>query len=297
MARAPEQERQLPNFLRAPGKQRVFTVGRVTEAEARAKADQVDYLLMRLSQGLLTLPPAVDIVAFVRHDGAIPSNSESSPIQDEPTLADLRDRYLETHGDGTLEAHTLRGINRHFRHLIRLLGEKFPIRKLSMADLQGYIDKRRKAKGRRGTLNPATIKKEIVTLRTAWNWGVRMNIVAGRYPNGGLRYPKSDEKPPFQTRAEIKRQVPGLPPTKVAELWESLYLTLPEIERFLTHVKSKPPTRGYTRWWRLPPIPAPQRRAAQDADRRRGFCRWYHQRSGAEAGAWQKDDATCSSFN
>ena len=106
-----------------------------------------------------------------------------------------------------------------------------------MADLQGYIDRRRKVKGRRGLLNPATIKKEIVTLRTAWNWGVRMNIVAGRYPNGGLRYPKSDDKPPFQTRAEIKRQFPGLPADKVAELWESLYLTLSEIERFLTHVK------------------------------------------------------------
>jgi hypothetical protein len=61
-----------------------------------------------------------------------------------------------------------------------------------MADLQGYVDKRTKAKGRRGSLNPATIKKEIVTLRTAWNWGVRMKIVAGRSPYDGLRYPKSD---------------------------------------------------------------------------------------------------------
>jgi integrase len=30
-----------------------------------------------------------------------------------------------------------------------------------------------------------------------------------------------------------------LPADKVAELWESLYLTLPEIERFLTHVKEQ----------------------------------------------------------
>src|SRR5271165_4728509 len=75
-------------FFEYQRKQRVFTIGRVSEAEAKAKADQVDYLLMRLSQGLLTLPPAVDVVAFVRHDGTIPSNSESIPIQDEPTLAD-----------------------------------------------------------------------------------------------------------------------------------------------------------------------------------------------------------------
>ena len=37
-----------------------------------------------------------------------------------------------------------------------------------------------------------------------------MKIVAGRYPYDGLRYPKSDEKPPFGTRAEIERQIPGL---------------------------------------------------------------------------------------
>jgi len=108
---------------------------------------------------------------------------------------------------------------------------------LTLADLQGYVDKRAKAKGRRGALNPATIKKEIVTLRTAWNWGVRMTIVAGRYPYDGLRYAKSDEKPPFQTRKEIERQLPGLPPAKVAELWEAMYLTLPEVKSLLAHVK------------------------------------------------------------
>ena len=35
------------------GKRHNFTIGRVTEAEARTKADQVDYLLMRLGQGLI----------------------------------------------------------------------------------------------------------------------------------------------------------------------------------------------------------------------------------------------------
>lgn len=224
-------------FFEYQRKQRVFTIGRVTEAEAKAKADHVDYLLMRLAQGLITLPSATDIVAFVKNDGSIPASPDSLPARDAPTLGSLRDRYLETHGNGTLEFHTLRGIRKHFRHLARLLGEGFPIRELSLADLQGYVDKRAKAKGRRGSLTPATIKKEIVTLRTAWNWGVRMKIVSGRYPYDGLRYPKADEKPPFQNRTEIERQIPGLPPAKVDELWESLYLTLPEIERLLAHVK------------------------------------------------------------
>ncbi len=132
----------------------------------------------------------------------------------------------------------MRGIRRHFRHFCGLLGEGFPIRKLSLADLQGYVDRRARARGRRGPLNPATIEKEIVTLRTAWNWGVRMQIVSGRYPYDGLRYPKADEKPPFQTRVEIERQLAGLTAGRADEVWEALYLTLPEIERLLAHVET-----------------------------------------------------------
>lgn len=221
------------------GKRRTFALGKVTEAEAKAKADQVDYLLMRLGQGLIALPPGVDVVAFVRHDGNVPKADEVPAGRGEPTLADLRDRYLETHGNGTLEPHTLRGVRRHFRHLAAALGERSPIRKLALSDLQGFVDKRSRAKGRRGRpLNPETIRKEIVTLRTAWNWGVRMKIVSGRYPYDGLRYPKTDEKPPFQDREQIARQLPGLDEAKAAELWESLYLTLPEVEALLAHAKS-----------------------------------------------------------
>ena len=229
-------------LFRHEGKQAGFSVGRVAEAEAKAKSAQVDYLLMRLKQGLIALPPDVDIVDFVRHDGNPPPPSTepatAAPKPPEPTLGDLRDRYLETHGNGSLEAHTLKGIRRHFGHLTRLLGVGFKIRGLKMADLQGYVDKRAKARGRRGPLLPTTIKKEIVTLRTAWKWGERMGIVEGRCPVDGLRYAKGDEKPPFQSRAEIERQLPGLPKEKAAELWEVLYLTFDEVGRLLDHIKA-----------------------------------------------------------
>jgi integrase len=66
-----------------------------------------------------------------------------------------------------------------------------------------------------------------------------MNIVYRRYLYDGLRYPKSDEKPPFQTRAEIERQLSGLPPKRAAKLWEALYLTLPEAERLPAHVEDR----------------------------------------------------------
>ena len=55
-------------------------------------------------------------------------------------------------------------------------------------------------------LSAATFKKEVVTLRMAWNWGVKMGRVPGRLPYDGLRYPTIDEKPSFQTREENERQ-------------------------------------------------------------------------------------------
>ena len=54
-----------------------------------------------------------------------------------------------------------------------------------------------------------TIRKEIATLRAAWNWGEPMQLSAGRFPSKGLRYPKADEKAPFMTMAEIERQIPN----------------------------------------------------------------------------------------
>ncbi len=227
-------------FFEYRRKQRVFTVGRVAEAEARSKAEQVDYLLMRLAQGLIELPAGADIVEFVRHDGKVNLTKEGAVAPaGKPTLGSLRDRYLETHSNGTLEERTLDGIRLHFRHLTSALGEAFPIGELALADLQGYVDRRSRAKGARGKLSPATIRKEIVTLRTAWNWGVKMGLVPGKFPSAGLRYPKRDAKPPFQTRAEIERQQGGLTPKERAELWDALYLTLPEIADLLAHVGSR----------------------------------------------------------
>ena len=62
------------------GRRKWFTIGKVSESEARAKAAQVEYLLMRLEQRLIELPAGFDIVEFVRHDGKPPSGrSEGLP--------------------------------------------------------------------------------------------------------------------------------------------------------------------------------------------------------------------------
>jgi integrase len=87
-------------------------------------------------------------------------------------------------------------------------------------------------------VSPATAAKEISTFRTAWNWGVRMKLISGPCPVKGLVYPKVDEKPPFQTRAEIERQLDDLTEKQREDLWNALYLTLPEIDAFLADVQA-----------------------------------------------------------
>ncbi len=67
-----------------------------------------------------------------------------------------------------------------------------------------------------------------------------MKLVAGPFPNDGLRYPKTTEKPSFQTREEIERSIAsgGMSASEQAQMWESLYLTTHEVERLLSHVKN-----------------------------------------------------------
>jgi integrase len=129
----------------------------------------------------------------------------------------------------------------HLRHVVTTLGAAFPIQALTQAHLQQHIDRRARQKGRRGQpMSPVTLRKELASLRGCWNWGVEAGLVSGRFPNRGLKYPKTDEKPPFQTRAEIERQLArgGLTEAEVRALWDSLFLTLPEIDDFLRHVEA-----------------------------------------------------------
>ena len=214
------------------GRRYTFTLGEVAQDEAEAKSAQVDYLLMRLKQRLLTVPDGTDIVTFIQHDGKPPQAANGMPINSRSsvTVLQLKERYLATHSNGTIEANSLDTCKLHLNHSCRFLGDAFPLPELTLAKLQEYVNKRAK-----DGVAPATIRKELATLRAAWNWGEPMGLTSGRFPNRGLRYPKSDEKPPFMTMAEIERQIAG--GEDADTLWEALYLTASESAEMLAHVK------------------------------------------------------------
>src|SRR3954454_21990276 len=84
------------NF-RFQGKERNFTLAPVSQVEADAKAAHVDYLLMRLKQGLVELPAGVGVVSFLLADGKAAQAEKASNRRASETLGTLRDRYVATH--------------------------------------------------------------------------------------------------------------------------------------------------------------------------------------------------------
>jgi integrase len=215
-------------------KQHSLPLGKVSEREAKAKSDQVDYLLLRLEQRLIELPSGVDIVGFFRDDGKVPAGGVTTPVTKTLTLSSLRDRFIAARQGGR-ERSTQKTSGTHFKHLADSFGERFPLLRLTQADLQRHIERRAALK-----ISATTIRKEITTLRTAWHWAIAADLLAGNYPNVGLVYPKEDELPPYQTREEIERQVAAgdLTRKQVKELWGALYLRPHEIAELLEHVRS-----------------------------------------------------------
>jgi integrase len=68
-------------------------------------------------------------------------------------------------------------------------------------------------------------------------------LVAGPAPTRGLIYNKAKGKPPFATWSQITRQIArgGLSEDQKSELWDCLFLTLPEIDGLLVQVRDTCP--------------------------------------------------------
>lgn len=85
---------------------RTWVIGKVDDAETHAIKGKVEYLLMRVKQHLIDVPAGMDILDFIQCDGKA-LNNYHPPVREETTFAGLRDAYLGTHGNGTVEQNTL----------------------------------------------------------------------------------------------------------------------------------------------------------------------------------------------
>jgi integrase len=259
--------------FRHNGRRHKFTIGDVDAQTAEIYRSSTDELLRLLKRNFVSVPAGSSIEDFMYHRGKPPEKPAATNGQAEQslTLETLRDTYYRSQ-QKKLEQTTLIGISLHFRHLVRILGGANRVADLKRADLQRYVDKRSQewidpnvyrrkrrekeaTRPRRNFTKPrpskaeppdkpkrhpsaATIKKEIVTLRTAWNWARRHLELAPEFPGTRLDYAKIAEGLPFMTWDEAERRIAaGDDPD---EVWGCVYLRPREIAELLAWVSKRP---------------------------------------------------------
>lgn len=200
------------------------------EEEAEARRKRLEENMRLVESGRIEIPDGADAATFLLSDGKLTSKPVAEPTL---TLSHLFSQFFATL-DGNLEDSTLYGMRLHCRHLERVLGARFPVQNLQRSDLQRYVNQRQDEKAGKGTVGRNTINKELVTFSSAWKWAAVEGNVAGPFPRQGIKLQKAKETPPFQTWGEIERQTDD----PESELWDSLYLTMAEIEELLEDVKS-----------------------------------------------------------
>lgn len=256
------------------GQKYAFTIGEVSQTEAAASKASTEELLRMLKRDIISIPAGCPVEQFFFHRGKPPEQAPAlAAARKELTLRELRDAYFASQ-EGKLEQTTLDGIRLHFNHLERLLGADCLVPPLTRPELQKYVDRRAKewidpeqyrrlrqkkatAKPKRKYVrkdglpkppappvrpkrhpSPATIKKEVVSLRTAWNWARRHLDMAEEFPGSDLDYAKTEEALPFMTWAEAERRISaGDDPERI---WECVYLRTEEIAELLAWVRTRP---------------------------------------------------------
>ena len=237
--------------LRLGGKRYKRSLHTKVESKAISRRDEIQETVDLLRRGKIKIPEGTAAIDFVLHDEDAPASNQAdkavveSPdkVPYSPTpLVSVFERFFDAIPPGNVEDETLRMMHIHKRHLLRILSPKLDFAKLTGEQLQSYVSKRAKEKTQyfiqqsggkksRRSVGASTIRKEITTLGAAWKWAKTVPLVTTEFPKQGLRFPKTDEKPPFQTWQEIERQIAlgKLNACEADELWECLFLRTNEI--------------------------------------------------------------------
>lgn len=206
------------------------------DREAKKLCDRVEEVLNLLERGRIAIPAHADPIAFLLSDGQA---TGGGPRGKELGLAQFFATYQERLPNGRKEETTLRGERIHIKHFLRHVGPNRAVQSITKPDLQQYVAKRLKESFRERPIQPDTVRKELVTFRMLWNWGVEEGLLTGRSPTKHVVLPLTDEKPPFMTQSEIKAIIGrgGLPEAGQRSFWKALFLERAEISAVLEHAR------------------------------------------------------------
>jgi hypothetical protein len=176
--------------FRWAGRKLKKTVKTTSQEDAETALARFRENLHLLERGRLESPAGADVGTFLLSDGKLTGKPAGATRPHILRLGELRDLYVGVHANGAMEENPLDTVRMHLRHLLTTLGSSFAVASLTPADLQRHIDRRARKR-----------------YRDCWNWAVQAGHLDKTFPARGLKYPKTDENPPFQTRAVIERQI------------------------------------------------------------------------------------------
>src|SRR5262249_19518545 len=154
-------------------------VERSLHTKSRREADDrlgaIRTTLRHIEDGVLAVPADLEPVAFIVSGGKLqPAKAEEVVLATSPrkpmTLQEAGEQYLASFPDSSKESETLDTERTHLKHLTRILGASRPLKEMKRAELQGYVNRRSREKGLRGTVQRKTIKMELDTFRQVWDW-------------------------------------------------------------------------------------------------------------------------------
>lgn len=197
---------------------------------------RIEETIRLLERGRIEMPPEAEPGAFILSDGKMSGKPRAPQVR---MLADLFQVYREGFPPGAKADTTIKTERTHMGHLTRHLKGSKIAQTITVGEMQTYVDRRLRECYRGAPIGSETVRKEVATFRLIWNWGVSKGCLVGVAPVGGLKFPKTDQKPPFMTWDEIQRIVArkGLNTEEEAVLWNCLFLTKDQIQEVLDHVR------------------------------------------------------------
>ena len=207
--------------------------------EAEGIRGRVEETILLLERGRLTMPEDAEPATFILSDGKM---GQKLTLGTSTTVGGLFAVYAEKFSASAKEANTRRVEGLHANHLKRLLGSKTPLRQVTTAIVQGYVDGRAAEKWHGQLIRAETIRKEVATLRMVWTWATRQNLVKEAVPNlaAGLTFPKGSQKPPFQTWGQVTALTErgGLTKVQLREAWDRVFLDATQVNELLAWVSN-----------------------------------------------------------
>ncbi len=230
--------------FRFNGKVRQVAIKSGDEAEANGCLARFEQTLNDVHRGRLVVPPDADLGLFLLSDGKLERPPAGEPAPAVMTVGELFTLYQATLTPGSKEANTRRVEGVHMRHLGRLLKSDTPLPAVTTAAVQAYVDRRAAESYRKKPIKPQTVRKEVATLVTVWNWAHRRGHTPPPCSVTGVTFPKGKEKAQFRTFDQVKAIVDrgGLSKAEIRELWDGLFLTRDEIADVLAHVRGHAPS-------------------------------------------------------